>query len=86
MNQLGAGEDQIAHSHNSVAVSLAISDDHCYSLVDGNRKDWQSFVTMVTPPISVHSHHNRGSQRMRSFVIQDEGLHFYTRTVGFSFD
>ncbi len=86
MNQLGAGEDQIAHSHNSVAVSLAISDDRCYSMVDGNRKDWQSFVTMVTPPISVHSHHNRGAARANWLIVQDGGLHYHCRTMGFQFE
>jgi hypothetical protein len=40
----------------------------------------------ATTPTLLHSHHNRGSLRMRSLVIQDEGLHFYTRTPGFSFD
>ena len=26
------------------------------------------------------------AKRMRSLVIQDEGLHYYTRTPGFSWD
>ena len=62
MNQLEAGGTQTAHSHNSVAVSLAIEGEGCYSMVDGARKDWAPYVTMVTPPTSVHSHHNRGER------------------------
>jgi len=86
MNQLGAGEDQIAHSHNSVAVSLAISDDRCYSMVDGKRKDWQRFVTLVTPPGSAHSHHNRGAGAANWLIVQDGGLHYHCRTMGFRFE
>ncbi len=41
---------------------------------------------LIPPATKLHFHHNHGTQRMRSFVIHDEGLHFYTRTVGFSFD
>ena len=40
----------------------------------------------VTPATDLHSHHNRGTKRMRSAVIQDEGLHYCTRTPGFSWD
>lgn len=86
MNQLGPGEDQTAHSHNSVAVSLAISDDRCYSMVDGVRKDWQRFVTLVTPPTSVHSHHNRGASLANWLIVQDGGLHYHCRTMGFRFE
>jgi hypothetical protein len=48
-------------------------------------KDWSDFAATVTPPAAVHSHHNRGTGRMLSLVFQDEGLHYYTRTPGFSF-
>jgi gentisate 1,2-dioxygenase len=86
MNQLGPGEDQVAHSHASVAVSLAINGDRCYSMVNGTRKDWQPFVTMVTPPTSVHSHHNRGTAPANWLIVQDGGLHYHCRTMGFRFE
>jgi gentisate 1,2-dioxygenase len=86
MNQLGPGEDQQAHSHNSVAVSLAISGDRCYSMVNGTRKDWQPFVTMVTPPTSLHSHHNRGAGLANWLIVQDGGLYAHCRTMGFRFE
>ena len=50
------------------------------------RVDWSTGAAQITPATLLHSHHSRGTQRMRSFVIQDEGLHHYTRTPGFSFD
>jgi len=86
MNQLGPGEVQVAHSHASVAVSLAISGERCYSTVDGKRKDWQRFVTMVTPPTSVHSHHNPGNSLANWLIVQDGGLHYHCRTMGFEFE
>jgi gentisate 1,2-dioxygenase len=86
MNQLGPGEDQTAHSHAAVAVSLAITGERCYSMVDGKRKDWESFVTLVTPPASVHSHHNRGTGTANWLIVQDGGLHYHCRTMGFRYE
>lgn len=86
MNQLGPGETQVAHRHNAVAVSLAINGERCYSMVDGTRKDWQPFVTLVTPPASVHSHHNGGTALANWLIVQDGGLHYHCRTMGFRFE
>jgi gentisate 1,2-dioxygenase len=86
MNQLEPGGTQTAHSHNSVAVSLAIEGPRCYSMVDGTRKDWAPYVTMVTPPGSVHSHHNQGDRRATWLIVQDGGLHYHCRTMGFRFE
>lgn len=86
INTLEAGRDQRAHRHNGVAVTLALQGDGIHSMIDGERVDWITGVAQITPATTLHSHHNRGDQRMRSLVIQDEGLHVYTRTPGFSFD
>jgi len=86
INTLAAGCDQRAHRHNGVAVTLAIQGDGVHSMIEGERVDWMSGVAQITPATKIHSHHNRGDKRMRSLVIQDEGLHVYTRTPGFSFD
>jgi len=86
INTLEPGCDQRPHRHNGVAVTLAIQGDGIYSMIDGQRVDWSNGAAQITPAASLHSHHNRGSKRMRSLVIQDEGLHHYTRTPGFSFD
>ena len=86
INTLAAGRDQRPHRHNGVAVTLAIQGDGIHSEIDGERIDWVTGVAQITPATTLHSHHNRGDKRMRSLVIQDEGLHIYTRTPGFSFD
>lgn len=86
INTLAAGCDQRPHRHNGVAVTLALQGKGVYSTIDGQRIDWSDGAAQITPATMMHSHHNRGTQRMRSLVIQDEGLHYYTRTPGFSFD
>lgn len=86
MNQLSPGGMQSAHSHNSVAVSLAIEGDRCYSTVNGTRKDWSPYVTLVTPPGSVHSHHNDGARLANWLIAQDGGIYYHCRTMGFRFE
>ncbi len=85
MNTLPPGDMQRAHRHNSVAVTLVVQGENCYSMVDGNRKDWTPWATTVTPPQSLHSHHNEGSRQARFLIVQDGGLYSYGRTMGFSF-
>lgn len=86
INTLAVNSDQRPHRHNGVAVTLAIEGEGIHSMIDGQRVDWSTGAAQITPATRLHSHHNHGPRRMRSFVIQDEGLHFYTRTVGFSFE
>ncbi len=86
INTLAAGCDQRPHRHNGVAVTLAIQGEGIHSEIEGERVDRITGVAQITPATTLHSHHNRGDKRMRSLVIQDEGLHIYTRTPGFSFD
>lgn len=86
INTLESGGDQRPHRHNGVAITLSLEGESVYSIIEGERIDWVIGAAQVTPATELHSHHNRGSDRMRSFVIQDEGLHYYTRTPGFSWD
>jgi len=86
LNTLPAGCDQRPHRHNGVAVTLALQGEGVYSMIEDQRVDWSTGAVQITPPTLLHSHHNRGTQRMRALIFQDEGLHYYTRTPGFSFD
>lgn len=86
MNQLPPGGTQPAHSHNSVAVSLAVDGDRCYSKVNGVRKDWSPYITMVTPATTVHSHHNGGDKLANWLIVQDGGIYYHCRTMGFRFE
>lgn len=86
MNQLPPGGYQVPHSHNSVAVSLVVDGERCYSKVDGARKDWSPYITTVTPAKSVHSHHNDGAKHANWLIVQDGGLYYHCRTMGFRFE
>jgi len=85
MNSLPGGAVQRPHRHNSVAVSLVIKGDRCFSIVDGRRKDWAPWATTITPPVSVHSHHNSGNEQALFLIVQDGGIYYHTRAMGFEF-
>ena len=84
INTLEPGGDQRPHRHNGAAITLAIQGQGVYSMIEDEKVDWSHGAAQVTPAAELHSHHNRGPERMRSLVVQDEGLHFYARTPGFS--
>jgi gentisate 1,2-dioxygenase len=86
INTLEAGGSQDAHRHNAVALTLCLQGEGVYSLVDGERSDWYHNAVIVTPPAALHSHHNEGTEQMKSLVAQDGGLFYNARAVGFSFD
>ena len=85
MNTLPPGGAQRAHKHNSVAVSLVVQGEGCYSMIDGERKDWAPWATTITPPTSVHSHHNDGQSQAMFLIVQDGGLYYHARAMGFEF-
>lgn len=85
MNSLAPGVTQRPHRHNSVAVSLVIKGDDCFSIIDGERKDWAPWATTITPPVSVHSHHNEGVEQAMFLIVQDGGLFYHARAMGFEF-
>ena len=85
LNALPPGTSQRAHRHNAAALMLLIHDEGCYSLMDGKRKDWSQWATTVTPPVRVHSHYNDGDQQAQFLVVQDGGIFYHMRAMGFSF-
>ncbi len=86
MNSLDPGTVQRSHRHSAVAISLVIEGDNCFSTIDGKRKDWAPWATTVTPPTSFHSHHNEGDKRAYFLIIQDGGLFYHTRAMGFAYE
>lgn len=85
LNSMEPGKAQRAHRHNSVAVTLPILADGCFSMIDGERVDWQPYATMVTPAGAAHSHHNEGGGLATFLIVQDGGLFYHCRAIGFSF-
>lgn len=84
-NTLPPEGDQRAHRHNSAAITLVVAGEDGYSLVDGERCPWTAWATLVTPPTVPHSHHNGGRTRAMFLIVQDGGLHYHARTMGFEF-
>jgi quercetin dioxygenase-like cupin family protein len=85
MNSLAPGDAQRAHRHNAIAVTLVVQGAGCYSMIDGTRIDWEQDAVVITPPGASHSHHNGGGERALFLIVQDGGLHYHCRTMGFSF-
>jgi gentisate 1,2-dioxygenase len=85
LNTVPAGEHQRAHRHNSAAITLILKGERCWSMVGGVRCDWSPFATLVTPATEPHSHHNDGPERAAFLIVQDGGLHYHARTMGFAF-
>lgn len=86
VNSLDAHAAQRPHRHNSVALTLPIQADRVHSVIEGERLDWHPYALMITPPAERHEHVNEGDETMLSLVVQDGGLYFRCRTIGFSFD
>lgn len=86
MNSLPAGEVQRPHHHNSIAVTLCVEGEGGYSITGGERTDWSPHAVFVTPPGAVHSHHNEGPALAKFLIVQDGGLYYHCRTMGFAYD
>ena len=85
LNTVPPGEHQREHRHNSAAITLILNGERCHSNVGGARCDWSPFATLVTPAGEPHSHHNEGGERAAFLIVQDGGLHYHARTMGFAF-
>ncbi|MBI1776345.1 MAG: cupin domain-containing protein [Proteobacteria bacterium] len=85
LNSLPAATHQRAHRHNSAATTLIVKGKRCHSMVGAERCEWLEGATMVTPPGLPHSHHNAGDGRALFLIVQDGGLYYHARTMGFSF-
>ena len=85
LNTVPAGEQQRAHRHNSAAITLILKGENCHSMVGGEKCDWSPFATLVTPATEPHSHHNDSAERAMFLIVQDGGLHYHARTMGFTF-
>ncbi|WP_458097919.1 cupin domain-containing protein [Roseomonas sp. WA12] len=85
LNTLPPGKAQLPHRHNSAAITLILQGRDCHSMVSAHHCPWQPGTTLVTPPGEPHSHHNAGDIQARFLIVQDGGLHYHARTMGFVF-
>ncbi|WP_426392697.1 cupin domain-containing protein [Variovorax sp. R-27] len=84
-NTLEPNTHQRTHRHNSAAITLVVQGEGCHSVVGGAVCPWAPWSTLVTPPGAPHSHHNAGPRGALFLIVQDGGLHYHARTMGFEF-
>ncbi len=85
LNLVLPGERQRPHRHNAAALVLGMQGGDVHSTIDGQRFPWREGQVLLTPPGAVHDHDNPGSQPGLALIVQDGGLHYYMRTMGFAF-
>jgi gentisate 1,2-dioxygenase len=93
LNAVRPGEAQRPHRHNAAALVLALREARCASTIGGRTFPWTEHVTLLTPAGAAHDHHNaakpdgevREEDIALSLIVQDGGLYYYGRTMGFSF-
>lgn len=93
LNAVRPGESQRAHRHNAAAIVLALREAKCSSTIGGKTFPWTQFVTLLTPAGAEHDHCNAAdvtnevtdSDIALALIVQDGGLYYYGRTMGFAF-
>lgn len=93
LNAVLPGEAQRPHRHNAAAIVLALREAKCASTIGGKRLPWTRYVTLLTPADAVHDHCNEGALEgavdeddiALALIVQDGGLYYYGRTMGFAF-
>ena len=91
-NAVRPGEAQRPHRHNAAAIVLALREAKCASTIGGKRFPWTRYVTLLTPAGAVHGHRNEGAAEGEvdehdialALIVQDGGLYYYGRTMGFA--
>lgn len=92
LNAVRPGESQRPHRHNAAALVLSLREAACASTIGGQRFPWTRHVTLLTPPGTVHDHRNAEvagpvaeEDIALALIVQDGGLYYYGRTMGFAF-
>ena len=93
LNAVRPGEAQRPHRHNAAAIVLALREAGCASTIGGKSFPWTQYVTLLTPAGAEHAHRNatevKGAVRdddiALALIVQDGGLYYYGRTMGFAF-
>jgi gentisate 1,2-dioxygenase len=94
LNAVRPGEAQRPHRHNAAALVLALREARCASTIGGATFPWTQHVTLLTPAGVAHDHRNaqavdgkavRDDDIALALIVQDGGLYYYGRTMGFSF-
>jgi gentisate 1,2-dioxygenase len=74
------GEHILPHRHNSFAI-YHIMQGTGYSILDGERIDWEQGDTFVCPAWAMHEHINNGTELAIQYVVQDMPGRAYERNL-----
>jgi len=93
LNAVRPGESQRPHRHNAAALVLALREARCASTIGAHTLPWTRHSTLLTPAGVPHDHRNarqmsgdvREEDIALALIVQDGGLYYYGRTMGFSF-
>lgn len=92
LNAVRPGEAQRPHRHNAAAIVLSLREAQCASTIGGKTFPWTQHVTLLTPAGAAHDHRNEQIGRevtvddiALALIVQDGGLYYYARTMGFAF-
>jgi gentisate 1,2-dioxygenase len=85
LNAVLPGECQPPHRHNAAALVFIMQAGPVSSTIGDRTLPWDHASVLLTPPHAVHSHHNTGRQSAVALIVQDGGLHYHCRTMGFEF-
>ncbi len=93
LNAVRPGESQRPHRHNAAALVLALREAGCASTIGGRSLPWTRHSTLLTPAGAPHDHRNARQTSgdvheddiALALIVQDGGLYYYGRTMGFSF-
>jgi gentisate 1,2-dioxygenase len=85
-NLVPPGGRQRPHRHDAAALVLVLRQGRCHSVIGDQRLDWSDHAVILTPAAEIHSHENaeEGPWAL-ALIVQDGGLHYHARTMGFSF-
>jgi len=85
-NVVPPGDTQRPHRHNATALVLVQRPGSCRSVVAGRPFDWCENTVILTPATEVHSHVNGpDADWALALIVQDGGLYYHARTMGFAF-
>lgn len=85
-NLVPPGDAQRPHRHNATALVLVQRPGRCHSVISGQRFDWRENAVILTPATEVHSHANDADADWAlALIVQDGGLYYHARTMGFAF-
>lgn len=85
LNVVLPGERQRPHKHNAAAIVFVTKQGSVRSRIGGRSFPWTQNAVLITPPNAVHSHENDGRETAIALIVQDGGLHYHCRTMGFAY-